>query len=109
MRQMLGIIAGICLLLSCSKDADDCGKDSLDNCFVSRSNLDLLRYGMTRDEVVSIIGNPFVEIPSHDHPFSINHCVWQRYNNISRNNSKNAFIIVDFIKDSLSQKRYSED
>lgn len=108
MRRMFRLIA-VFFLLSCSKDADDCGKDLLDNCFVSKSTLDLLHYGMSKDEVVSIIGNPFIEIPNHDHPFSINHCVWQRYNNVSRNTSKNAFIIVDFIKDSLSQKRYSED
>lgn len=80
------------------KKNDDCGNFPADNCFVEESILNSLNYGMSKEEVVSAIGNPFSEIPSYAHPLYYNHCVWQRYDHIARKRTtnKNVFLIVDF-------------
>lgn len=110
MRQLL-LISLTLFLISCSKKNDDCGNFPADNCFVEESILNFLNYGMSKEEVVSAIGNPFSEIPSYAHPLYYNHCVWQRYDHIARKRTtnKNVFLIVDFLNDSLVSKFISKD
>lgn len=110
MRQLL-LISLTIFLFSCSKEIDDCGNYPGDNCFVEKSILNSLNYGMSKEDVISVIGNPFSEVPSYAHPLLYNHCVWQRYDHIARKRTKNKniFLIVDFFNDSLINKSISKD
>ena len=96
---MIGVV------ISCKED-DDCGKYTRDNCRINADNYELIVKGMTKDEVMKILGKSSSYLPASYSQNNLEHHLWYRYSYLERAPKVNLLSIsVDFKDDVVVDKK----